>query len=398
MQLLQKTSGEKAALRVSGRSSELLELYRFQISPRAVGFLCLITLCATLVAGLWPFCAPENQVSWAKNENAIVFGKNGTALSSRQLDLANVEGAACSVEAWVQPKRIWTTGVVLSVYDSRDRREFTLEQDYTDLVLRRGDGSQDERRLLRIQDVFRKPEAFINVTSDGQKTQVYIDGQWVLGSSEFQLSNQDLSGQLILANAAFFDRSWSGQMKGLAIYTSELNAAQILEHYQDWTQRGRATSGPSDQPLASYTFGEHNGSIIHDAAPSGIDLRIPRRFLVIDQLLFQSPVMEFRTQPTYLKNALINVAGFIPLGFMLSLYFAGVRRMRGAAIVAVLAGAAVSFAIEYFQSFLPTRYSGWTDILTNVIGTGIGAGLYWHASRFVASKSRVGSSRTQLVQ
>lgn len=396
MQLLQKTSEEKAALRTSRPSPDALELCGFQIPHRAVTFLCLITVCATLVAGLWPFCAPENEVTWAKNENAIRFGENGTALGSRRLDFASSNGAACSFEVWVQPARLWTTRAILTFYDSRDSWEFMLEQVDTDLVLRLGD--EDGQRLLRIRDVFRKPEPFITVTSNGRNTLVYINGQLALGSPDFQLSGKDLSGQLILANAPFFDQSWSGQMKGLTIYGSELNAAQVLRNYRGWTQQGQRIVSESEKVLALYLFREHKGNMVHGEAPSGIDLTIPQRFVVIDQLLFQSPISEFYTQGSYLKNVLINVAGFIPLGFMVSLYFAAVRRMSRAAIAAVLVGAAVSFAIEYFQSFLPTRYSGWTDIFTNTIGTGIGAVLYWWASRFVTSRRRVGSSRTQPIQ
>lgn len=370
--------------RGSGRSLDALELYGFHIPLRTVSFLCLITVCAMLVAGLWPFCAPGNEVTWARNENAIRFGENGTALGSRSLDFASANGAACSVEVWVRPARLWTTKAILTFYDSRDSREFMLEQKDTDLVLRLGD--KDGERLLRIRDVFRRPDPFIGITSNGRETLIYIDGQIALRSPDFRLSNKDLAGQLILANAPFLDQSWAGKMNGLAIYASELNAAQVLKHYEDWTQHGQPTVSKAEKILALYLFREREGNKAHSEVPSGIDLTIPQRFLVIDQLFFQSPVSEFHTQGSYLKNALINVAGFIPLGFMVSLYFAAVRRIRWPAVAAVLVGAAVSFAIEYFQSFLPTRYSGWTDIFTNTIGTAMGAVLYWWASRFDVSK------------
>ena len=389
MHLLPRTSQQKLTLRTSRRSSDALTLRGFHIPHRVVSVLCLITVCGTLAVGLWPFCAPENEVTWAKNENALRFGENGMALSSRRLDFASANASAGSLEVWVLPTRLWTTKAILAFYDSQASREFMLEQKDTDLVLRLSD--HDRQRLLRIRDVFRKSAPFISVSSNGGDTRIYIDGQLTLESPDFGLSSRDLSGQLIVANAPLFDQSWAGRMKGLAIYASELNAAQVLKQYRDWTLHGQPTFSESEKVLAVYLFREHQGNTVHNEVPSGVDLTIPRRFMIIDQLRFQSPVSEFYTQGSYLKNVLINVTGFVPLGFMVTLYFAAVRRMSRAAIAAVLVGAAVSFTIEYFQSFLPTRYSGWTDIITNTVGTAIGVALYGYASRFVAAKSRVGS-------
>ena len=57
-----------------------------------------------------------------------------------------------------------------------------LEQKDTDLVLRLGD--KDGERLLRIRDVFRRPDAFIGITSNGRETLIYIDGQIALRSPD----------------------------------------------------------------------------------------------------------------------------------------------------------------------------------------------------------------------
>jgi len=94
--------------------------------------------------------------------------------------------------------------------------------------------------------------------------------------------------------------------------------------------------------------------------------------MVVDQLLFESPISEFRHDKSYLKDAFINVVGFVPLGFVCGLYFRTVRQARRTALITIVIGATVSIAIEYFQSYLPTRFSGITDIITNTVGTWIG--------------------------
>ncbi len=369
-----------------GHPIGVLHLWGIQIPGRAIGALCLATVCAILVAGLWPFCAPMNEVAWVKQGNAIRFGEHGTALSSDRLDFVSQTRAACSLEIWVQPAQTWANGSILTFYGFSESRELRLEQGYTDLVLRLGSEPQkteDRWQVLRVRNVFRKKQAFITVTSDGQETSVYIDGQPAVNSPDFKLSRRDLSGQLILANSPFRDKSWRGEVKGMAIYGTTLDAVQVKQHYQNWTERGEPLPQDSEQAQALFLFREHAGSVIHNAVSGGIDLDLPKRFLVVDQLRFESPLSEYHSERGYLKSAVINIAGFIPLGLVLNFYLASVKRMKRAALLTVLAGMAVSLAIEYFQSFLPTRYSGCTDLFTNTFGTWIGAMLCKRLSRLI---------------
>lgn len=165
-------------------------------------------------------------------------------------------------------------------------------------------------------------------------------------------------------------------MRGLAIYGSQLNPQQVVQHYEDWTQKQEPLLVKHELPLALCPFNEHRGEVIHNAITPGTDLNIPKHYLVVDQLLFERPWQEFHTQRNYFKNCIINVGGFVPLGFLLSVYFTLVCRMKRASLAAIVVGGAVSLAIEFLQAYLPTRYSGMTDIVTNTLGTGFGVMLY----------------------
>ncbi|MEP7296453.1 MAG: VanZ family protein [Burkholderiales bacterium] len=73
-----------------------------------------------------------------------------------------------------------------------------------------------------------------------------------------------------------------------------------------------------------------------------------------------------------------NVLGYLPFGALVfgALVRSGVR-VRLALLCACLAGASLSFAMEFLQNFLPQRVSSNVDLGVNVIGTLAGAMLGW---------------------
>lgn len=67
----------------------------------------------------------------------------------------------------------------------------------------------------------------------------------------------------------------------------------------------------------------------------------------------------------------VNIAAYAPLGFFVAL--AGARRApRVGLVVAIAAGAALSFAMETMQMFIPTRDASTMDLLCNTAGAGVG--------------------------
>jgi hypothetical protein len=78
-------------------------------------------------------------------------------------------------------------------------------------------------------------------------------------------------------------------------------------------------------------------------------------------------------------DAFLNVLLFVPFGFGLAdkLRERGKPRAATAALVLV-AGALLSYGIEFLQFYIPGRDSGWEDVLTNGTGAFVGA-LLFHA-------------------
>lgn len=72
-------------------------------------------------------------------------------------------------------------------------------------------------------------------------------------------------------------------------------------------------------------------------------------------------------------DTLVNVLAYVPLGLLLARRLRRGRSLAAPILVATLAGASLSFAMEFLQQFLPSRVASLDDIVTNSAGTLTGA-------------------------
>jgi VanZ family protein len=352
------------------------------MSSKLLGVACGLLLGGLLVAGLWPFHSPRNQVTWVAGGNGLHFGRHGTILSSGKFKAANASAdAPCSLEIWFEPDLTAASGTLFAFYVPGNPRRFSLNQSISDLALRsdiRGGRYRTiTTRLYYVVDIFRRGKPlFVTVTSKGGQTSVYIDGALARTAATFPLTSQDFDGELVIANRPLVDNSWSGVLRGLAFYDQEITPAQVLHHYETWREKGRPEIPENERAVALYLFDEHAGRVIHNQVPSGTDLYIPDRFLVLDQTLLRPFWETFHPNLRYCGDVLVNIAGFIPFGFLFCAYFSLAARIKRPALVTILLGFILSLTIESLQSFLPTRVSDTTDVITNTLGTCFGVWLY----------------------
>lgn len=73
----------------------------------------------------------------------------------------------------------------------------------------------------------------------------------------------------------------------------------------------------------------------------------------------------------------LNVLLFVPFGFGLAEKLRQRGKSRGSVFLAAFAGGAMlSYGIEFFQNYIPSRDAGWHDVLTNTAGSLIGFAIY----------------------
>jgi VanZ family protein len=338
------------------------------------GLVCLCVLCGILTLGLWPFRRPLNEVSWSQDGNGVRIGHFGTLWSAGSFPMdAREDEASCSLEIWLQPGAVSGSNTLLAFSTPENPLQLSLHQYQSQLILKRQSaGAQHQTKVIGIEGVFRqiKP-TFITVTSSSQQTSMYVNGALARRFPRFRLC-QDFSGRLVIGTSPVYLEGWPGQLKGLAIYHVELAPQQVAEHYETWTTHGAPKRLGNEGIAALYLFDEHSGNIVHNAILPGIDLYIPKRFSLLHETFLEPFWKEYSPGRDYLQDILINIVGFIPLGFCFYAYWTLVRPIRSAAFKTVLFGLAVSLTIEVLQSYLPTRSSGTTDLMTNTLGTFLG--------------------------
>ena len=231
-----------------------------------------------------------------------------------------------------------------------------------------------QKAEIYVGDVFSgvKP-ALVTISSGAAGTAIYVDGTLLKKAPGFGISSQDLTGQLVIGNPPSTSYNWSGQIKGLAIYDRELTSGEVSGSLADWTNAGQSHSAKSANIVARYDFNEGSGNVVHNRVNSATNLLIPERFFLLHEQFLERPWDEYQPGWHYWKNVLVNVVGFIPLGFCFRAYFFTIAKFKRATLVTIVFGFAVSLTIEVLQAFLPTRDSGMTDLFTNTLGTALGA-------------------------
>lgn len=361
-----------------------LSVFRAVRERKILAVLCFAILSVMIVAAFWPFAFhPTNHVTWLNDENGLRFNGGGIVLSQRSFEFSGSRDsrspAGASLELWLEPSQENYSYALLSFSSSENPDQFRLRQSHDFLLVIQepfASARHSGMTWLWIPHVFQAHKRrFIAITSGTERTTVYLDGTPAESSPAFKIASKDFSGQLIVGTSPVVYDTWRGKLFGLAVFGRELTAAQVSEHYQAWV-KGLPETLMSGQPAALYTFGERSGTVVHNQVASGPDLVIPAGFRVPYKPFLKSPWREFYPNEAYLLDVLINIAGFVPFGFFFCMLFSSSEASRRSVIATIFLGAAFSLTIEVLQGFIPMRDSGTTDIITNTLGTALGAMLY----------------------
>jgi hypothetical protein len=352
----------------------------------------LLILFSILATALWPFHAPGNEVNWLASENGVRFGRNGTILSRGEFQTKGSPEPSYTLEICLAPAsdRHWHS--ILAFYSKQNHYGFNFGQTGHDLFLVRH--TLDQQGLWRIAvyvgDVFRKDKTlFVTIAAGPLGTEVYVDGALARVFPQFRATAHDIGGELVIGTSPVGDAGWPGELRRLSIYERKLAPEEIVRNYTAWSHNGGLDSDNVQAAAALYTFDERSGDTVHNRLKLGPDLHIPGHYMIFDKPLLLPAWKEYSGDRGYWDSMVLNIVGFVPLGFFLFAYLSLSSIFKKPLLITILLGGALSLTVEILQAYLPTRDSGTTDIITNTLGTVIGVMLF-NSSWLKALMSKVG--------
>jgi hypothetical protein len=408
------------------------------INLKLLGGICLTILIIILIAGLWPFnFFPKNKVAWLQDKNGVYFSGQGMILSPDSLNdpqqlLLNKK--SITIEILIHPTEEPPNNInrILSIYDAEGSEITFLGQWKKDLIIQ----SRIKRPVgnilyseIGVDDALGKDQDYLlSITSGTEGTNIYIDGQLVKAYPNHRLLDSITSKKVgfILGNSPVGKNSWKGRIMGLAIYNRTFTGEQVFKHYQlylenNFTMRpekegcigvvekthvlglfknvqmhgaqkteprgvyGYTLSGAvcsatqqmsvfQQSCIGLYLFNDKQGATVKDYSNLNNHLTIPALFRPVKKIILESSWHDFRLNKSFVQDTILNLLGFVPLGFFFTAFLLKASNWKKKIIyISVVAnGFAISLTIELSQIYLPSRYSQLDDVICNSVGTVLG--------------------------
>lgn len=338
-----------------------------------------LAVAGTLTSGLWPFnFFPRNQVERLADAG-LRFDWDGIIYSRQPAIVPLQNQDAITVELWLKPsdKSFLHYGEILAFFNS-GRDGFVVAQN-GDALVAHSEYSVAGTAQTRPGDpdapgVFEPGVARLyTVTSGSDGTAIYADGRLTTRYPGLVPLPASLSGRLVVGHSPAGYHPWSGDIRGLAIYSRALRPEEVTENHRRWLAGDIAALTRAQQIVWLTRFDDADRRVVRNRVAGGGELIIPQHYQPMQRKVLTLPSR--RSRPD-VGDFVLNIFGLIPLGFTISLLAAILGRSpRRAVLYATLFGMGTSLTIELLQPFLPSRTSSLLDLINNTLGAALGGAM-----------------------
>ncbi len=278
----------------------------------------LIALFFGLMLRGWPVA---NDVRWLPDSGAIRFDSGGLAFVDdlRAVRLSRKAGPL-TIEMAVTPAINYKSGFrpLLVIHDGDDRRQLTVWQYNTSLIVMNGDDYDNGQRRPRVvgRDVFSPQRTiYLTITSGEQGTHLYVDGNIVDTNRNWKLSIpvEGESLRLVLGHSVYGRYGWRGDIHGLVLAGEAISAETVRLRFDRWAADRNFDTLKLDSTMLLFTFNEKTDDGFIDESGGNQTLELPDHMTVLKKTFLSSPWPHFYWSRAVTRDMVVNVIGFLPL-------------------------------------------------------------------------------------
>ena len=362
--------------------------YQKKISLKCLVGLSGIVLFVILFFGLRPKDFNfSNRVKWITGQPGIRFSGYGIAYTDPIKELSKEDdfgGNGFSIEIVLKPASYHEDGFnfILAIHNGKDSNQLLVGQWHSSIIVMNGDDYNHKRRTKRIAvklTAVPPTTRFVTITTGKYGTSIYLDGKLIRTKRDLALKMpENGKSRLLLGNSVYGRNSWKGDLYGLAFYRHILTDQNVKMHFDNWFKDKNFLFAQKHKTVVLYLFNEKGGKRVLDHGGGNYDLEIPSRMQILDKKILSLTWEQLNFDSGFIRDIIINFAGFIPLGFILIATFvkAGGSFEKHGILITVVLCFTVSLAIEILQAWIPSRSSDFLDLLLNTLGALSGVMIY----------------------
>jgi hypothetical protein len=355
------------------------------ISLRVLWSLFFLTVVFIAAVTLYPFhfYRPTNDAVWLPDSPGLYFNGRGIAYTEKVPQVPLQKGISVEILLKERPgSKNWGPKEIISLYDGSASPSLLVGQWGGRIFLysrfEQNKGEKWYRQFRSKNRLMRGKPQLVAFTLDSREKALYINGELRNRErSNISRAEEFFSGRLILGNSPAGGAGWWGEIQGVALYDRSLSASEAEKHSALVFQQGMQGLAAEDC-LLLYTFEEGKGKTVGSIIGENNPFYLPdHRVAFIKTILnLKNMRIEFLSgQP--LEDFVANIFFFIPYGVLLALLL--FRQFSVSffwtGILVVFSGGLLSLTVEIAQFFLPSRNPAITDVISNMLGSGIGSSL-----------------------
>ncbi len=330
----------------------------------------------------------SNNVRYSPERGALVFNSPSIAyVDDFKMVLKENKDVEFKIDLDLVPANILKIGSrhILLLHGGNDQKQLVVWSWGDSLIIMNGDDYDYTRRWNRlvVNNIFQSGQRVkISVVSGEDGSRLYVDGQ-LFRSVPWTLNIPSVGEEklrLVLGNSVYGKSSWKGQIYSASFYLKRNFVNDFRTMEQSYTETDDFLKNNNKfNSFADFSFSKCNASSnnfctqVLDSSGT-VSLVIPEYISLLNRSAVLSFKYNFRSKGAG-RDIILNIMGFIPLGFFLCSLLLHLHEHDRAKVVfyTFFICFLISIFIEILQAWIPGRSSSMFDLVLNSFGAIIGA-------------------------